>query len=111
MGYRKRGPKPKPLVVQVNTFSWPWGPPMSPSLDIATGPTCWCGGRGTLQDTSVSPFSQTFRAPPPPYPMTQLQTLGTWGTPDAPGMPWADLLPPLAPPPLRYLPLPVAPMS
>lgn len=26
MGYRKRGPKPKPLVVQVNTLSSSWGP-------------------------------------------------------------------------------------
>jgi hypothetical protein len=76
MGYRKRGPKPKPLVVQVNTLSWSQDPSTSPSLNIAS------------QITYSSPGEHpncTRTSGPTPYDATS--TRGSWSIPDVPGLP------------------------
>lgn len=57
MGYRKRGPKPKPLVVQVNTLSWSGDPSTSLSLNIASQITY--GSQGS------TPIALELLAPPP----------------------------------------------
>lgn len=57
MGYRKRGPKPKPLVVQVNTLSWSGDPSTSPSLNIAS--------HITYSSRGSTPIALELLAPPP----------------------------------------------
>lgn len=75
MGYRKRGPKPKPLVVQVNTLGSqhkPFPGPCSPNYLKFL--------EGAPQLHLIS-----YRTPGP-TPYDAISTCGSWSIPDVPGM-------------------------
>lgn len=110
MGYRKRGPKPKPLVVQVNTLTGPGAahesfPRHCMLRELPPGPEAGGSFSGAPNSTPCHSTS------PHPATLKQLPTL--WGAPDAQDVLWGLtlylLLPSLLCSP-RYLPSPVAPM-
>lgn len=66
MGYRKRGPKPKPLVVQVNA----WGSP-APQHGSIPSPGSWlqwvssCSGARRVPRGPRAPSAELIRQPQP----------------------------------------------
>lgn len=75
MGYRKRGPKPKPLVVQVNTLGSqhkPFPGPCSPNY------LQFLEGAPQLHLISYRTCG--------PTPYDAISTCESWSSPDVPGM-------------------------